>query len=180
MRFVKSLLLSTAAVALLSMVAAQDVPETQSNDSVGEAGVSDVIVIESDPAGDDDGESNNNEASAAAVAADSATYNYKLCPLWGKTAMVVDEKFFCLFLPNQRGQPVHSALKDTFEAGPACTSQLSRVLGTDSLPYGFIKSSYVTKDPRRNWVQVTGKIDPKKYDFKKSDQGAAYRKCKKI
>ncbi|KAF9926531.1 hypothetical protein BGZ75_004342 [Mortierella antarctica] len=189
MRFAKSLLLSTAAVALLSMVAAQDAAENSSPNAVGEAGIPDLIVIESDPAsaysdegddegdnyGDNDGEdSSEEEASAAAImAADNTNYNHKLCPLWGKTALIMDANFFCMFLPV-RGQRVDSALKDTFVAAPACTSQLSRVLGTDSLPYGFIQSSRVTKGPKNNWIQVTGKMDPTQYDFHKKDQGAAY------
>ncbi|KAF9948517.1 hypothetical protein BGZ72_009590 [Mortierella alpina] len=156
------------------MVAAQDAPETQSMDAVEDAGSSDIIVIQSDDssvADDEDGE--NNEASAAALAADNATYNHKLCPLWGKTALIMDQNYFCLFLPV-RGQPVVSALQGKFVAGPACTPELSRVLGTETLPYDFIQSSNVVKDARKKWVQVSGRIDPAQYDFSKKDQGAAY------
>ncbi|KAF9272062.1 hypothetical protein BGZ68_002763, partial [Mortierella alpina] len=152
-------------------------PSTGVTEQVGN---SDIIVIESDPTiadsesyddSENDDDSQSYEASAAAMAADNATYNHKLCPLWGKTALIIDENFFCLFLPT-RGQSVDSALGDKFMAAPVCTSELSPVLGTDSLAYNFIKSKSVKKG--KDWVQVTGKMEPAKYGLDKKDQGAAY------
>ncbi|CAO3573796.1 unnamed protein product [Mortierella alpina] len=175
MHFIKTLLLSTAAVALLSMVAAQDISADKSTDAVGPITIPNLIVVESAPKSDDDDEEYNEASAAAARSSDNITYNHQLCPLWGQTALVVDQDFFCLFLPK-RSQTIASALGATFEATPVCTQTLSGVLGTDSFPRNFIRTAHraTGESKTRPWIQITGKLNPAAYGLDKADEGAAY------
>ncbi|KAF8932257.1 hypothetical protein EDD21DRAFT_343878 [Dissophora ornata] len=90
----------------------------------------------------------------------------------GQTGVIKSEKEFCLFLPPMFGGDI-AANED--RAVAFCTkANMTGAPKAGVLPTGFIKSAHLTRNSQRNWVQITGRMDGKKYGLKKSDGGGQY------
>lgn len=74
---------------------------------------------------------------------------------------------FCSYLPPSPGETI---AKGEGNAVPFCTQKQEP--GTRTFPEGFIVSSHF--DQTDTYVQVTGRIDPSKYELSESDGGGQY------
>ncbi|KAG9326112.1 hypothetical protein KVV02_002800 [Mortierella alpina] len=91
----------------------------------------------------------------------------------GKTIAIDNEKDFCLFLPPMVGGDI---AKNEHSAIAFCTKPHGGATpGARPFPKGFIQSHHLKVNRGVDaYVQITGRIDRKKYKLHKSDQGGQY------
>ncbi|KAI8063211.1 hypothetical protein BC940DRAFT_243648 [Gongronella butleri] len=88
----------------------------------------------------------------------------------GYTLQLNSDSSFCTFMPPHYGDNV----ENTENKGiPQCTSAGLSSSGR-VFPSGFIKSSHYLINNSEHYVQVTGRINRKKYGLKASDEGGQY------
>ncbi|KAF9286402.1 hypothetical protein BGZ68_002929 [Mortierella alpina] len=87
----------------------------------------------------------------------------------GQTGAIISKDDFCLFLPPMYGGNI-AANED--RAVAFCTKPLASAPKAGILPRGFIQSANFVKT--KNWVQVTGRMNGKKYGLSKKDGGGQY------
>ncbi|KAF9566181.1 hypothetical protein EC968_003834 [Mortierella alpina] len=87
----------------------------------------------------------------------------------GQTGAIISQSDFCLFLPPMYGGNI-AANED--RAVAFCTKPLATAPKAGILPRGFIKSAHFVKG--KDYVQVTGRMDGKKYGLSKKDGGGQY------
>ncbi|KAG0212773.1 hypothetical protein BGX28_005620 [Mortierella sp. GBA30] len=197
MRISKSLLVSTALVAIASFATAQDAPEAEPTEVVetvnGTANAFPVFTIVSDESAVNDVD----ETEADALAASSDGYQEKkksysnnaLKPYGGyqpqckvttkgqpkarfRNALIIDERNFCILAPSKDGQRIADAFEGGFTAKPFCTDPLNKVLKTGYLKGGSITDT--TVEECDDYIQIYGKINNEKLKFDPNDYGAQY------
>ncbi|KAG0216320.1 hypothetical protein B0O80DRAFT_471983 [Mortierella sp. GBAus27b] len=90
----------------------------------------------------------------------------------GKAAAIESADRFCIFLPPQPGGGIAEHEDD---ATAFCTvANVNGATGAQVLPRGFIQTAHFTENKSKKWVQVTGRMDGKKYSLSKSDEGGQY------
>ncbi|KAG0242298.1 hypothetical protein BGW41_004512 [Actinomortierella wolfii] len=112
-------------------------------------------------------------ATALAVAAflSSGTEAVPVSGPMGQTGAIIDESKFCFFLPPMRGGNI-AANED--KAVAFCTTKIPQARNAQIFPKGFIKTAHFAENKKDGWVQVTGRIDIKKYGLKADDGGGQY------
>ncbi|KAL1921155.1 uncharacterized protein VTP21DRAFT_10871 [Calcarisporiella thermophila] len=89
----------------------------------------------------------------------------------GKTLAAISDTNFCLFLPPSPGGSIPGHIHDAVSFCTKETSQL-QAPGHRTFPGGFIISAHFVA--KRKYVQITGRLDRKKYNLKKHDQGGQF------
>ncbi|KAL1919524.1 uncharacterized protein VTP21DRAFT_2217 [Calcarisporiella thermophila] len=86
----------------------------------------------------------------------------------GDTAKVESSANFCFFLPPKPGGGIAEHEDDAIAF---CTKK-SLAPGANEFPPGFILSAHFKQE--KNYVQVTGRINPDKYKLSRRDEGGQY------
>lgn len=110
------------------------------------------------------------------TATPNLTYNY------GLTAAVNSKTDFCVFLPSSPGGMADNggkididAIANSEKSAVAfCLKPTANAAGARTLPVGFITSAHYFKNTTAQYVQVTGKLNPKLYSLSTKDQGGQY------
>ncbi|KAF9179957.1 hypothetical protein BGZ50_006560 [Haplosporangium sp. Z 11] len=90
----------------------------------------------------------------------------------GQTGVIRNSKDFCLFLPPMYGGDI-AANED--RAVAFCTKpNMPGAPKAGVFPAGFIKSAHLVRDTKKEWIQITGRIDRSKYGLSKKDGGGQY------
>ncbi|KAF9435028.1 hypothetical protein BGZ76_007007 [Entomortierella beljakovae] len=89
----------------------------------------------------------------------------------GQTAAVISATDFCIFLPPVRGGGIAEHEDD---AVAFCTKPIPTAPNAGILPAGFIKTAHFVKNTSKDYVQVTGRIDRRKYGLSSGDGGGQY------
>ncbi|KAF9198878.1 hypothetical protein BGZ49_000182 [Haplosporangium sp. Z 27] len=89
----------------------------------------------------------------------------------GQTGAIINEKDFCLFLPPMYGGGIS---ENEDKAVAFCTKPIATAPNAGLLPAGFIKTAHLLRNSQKQWVQVTGRMDGKKYGLSKKDGGGQY------
>ncbi|KAF9943105.1 hypothetical protein BGZ75_008890 [Mortierella antarctica] len=87
-----------------------------------------------------------------------------------RAVAIRNQSEFCMFLPPP-GQKV-SAAEDRGIA--FCTKAKIPGASDQVLPRGFIQSAHFITNKAKGYVQVTGRMDSRKYKFRKNDDGGQY------
>ncbi|KAF9111522.1 hypothetical protein BGX27_004814 [Mortierella sp. AM989] len=89
----------------------------------------------------------------------------------GQVASIVNQDDFCLFLPPMYGGGI---AENEDSAVAFCTKPIASAPKAGLLPPGFIKSAHLVRNTQKGWVQITGRMDGKKYGLSKKDGGGQY------
>ncbi|KAG0278910.1 hypothetical protein BGZ95_002798 [Linnemannia exigua] len=90
----------------------------------------------------------------------------------GQVGAIHNDKDFCLFLPPMYGGDI-AANED--RAVAFCTkANMTGAPKAGVLPKGFIKSAHIVRNTAAGWVQITGRMDGKKYGLNPKDGGGQY------
>ncbi|KAG0379703.1 hypothetical protein BGX24_012063 [Mortierella sp. AD032] len=108
---------------------------------------------------------------ASTIIALVATLSTVSAAIPGKTGALISTTRYCIFLPPRFGDEVAATLH---RARVYCNRHIPSAPGARILPTGFIKSVHLTRNTAAGWVQITGRIDRRKYGLKSSDDGGQY------
>ncbi|KAF9438220.1 hypothetical protein BGZ76_009147 [Entomortierella beljakovae] len=89
----------------------------------------------------------------------------------GQVGAIINEKNFCLFLPPMYGGGIS---ENEDRAVAFCTKPIGTAPKARVLPTGFIKSAHLVRNSKKKWVQITGRMNGKKYGLSKKDGGGQY------
>ncbi|KAG0279491.1 hypothetical protein BGZ95_001074 [Linnemannia exigua] len=89
----------------------------------------------------------------------------------GKTGALISTTEYCIFLPHKFGGEISD---DMDKARVFCNKPIPSAPMAKILPAGFIKSIHLTRNTAAGWVQITGRIDRRKYGLKSWDDGGQY------
>ncbi|CAG8575876.1 2787_t:CDS:1 [Paraglomus brasilianum] len=87
----------------------------------------------------------------------------------GKTVTIDSKSVFCLLLPRQFGGDIAASENS---AVSFCTKSTPNAPNANTLPKGFIKTVNYATGP--GYVQITGRIDRRKYGLSPDDGGGQY------
>ncbi|KAF9968725.1 hypothetical protein BGZ70_009647 [Mortierella alpina] len=89
----------------------------------------------------------------------------------GQTGVIISQSDFCLFLPPMYGGGIS---ENEDRAVAFCTKPLTNAPKAGVLPRGFIKTAHFVENKAKGYVQVTGRMDGRKYGLSKKDGGGQY------
>ncbi|KAF9943120.1 hypothetical protein KVV02_001394 [Mortierella alpina] len=89
----------------------------------------------------------------------------------GQIGTIINKDDFCLFLPPMYGGGI---AENEDRAVAFCTKPLANAPKAGILPRGFIKTAHFVENKAKGYVQVTGRMDGKKYGLSKNDGGGQY------
>ncbi|KAG0036995.1 hypothetical protein BGZ82_003323 [Podila clonocystis] len=89
----------------------------------------------------------------------------------GKTLALISNSQYCLFLPSRPGQTISDS---EGSAVTFCNKAIPSAPNARILPTGFVKSLHWVSNKSKGYVQITGRIDRRKYNLPASDGGGQY------
>ncbi|KAI8890976.1 hypothetical protein K501DRAFT_235875 [Backusella circina FSU 941] len=90
---------------------------------------------------------------------------------YGQVAQIVDANNFCVFLPPT--DSTDRLISDTeWNAQAFCHGKAPKATNAGKLESGFIQSAHYVKT--KDYVQITGQIDPSKANLDPTDEGGQY------
>ncbi|KAG0045095.1 hypothetical protein BGZ83_009654 [Gryganskiella cystojenkinii] len=89
----------------------------------------------------------------------------------GRTIALISATKYCLMLPRKFGGNIADSEGTAISF---CNKAIPTAPGAKILPSGFIRSVHFVHNQRKKYVQITGRIDRKKYGLSKNDDGGQY------
>ncbi|KAG0212777.1 hypothetical protein BGX28_005624 [Mortierella sp. GBA30] len=90
----------------------------------------------------------------------------------GQIGTIRSQSDFCLWLPPHKGENI---ARSEDHAVAYCTHPNKKYSpGAKKMPAGFIKSAHFIKNSKKDYVQVTGRINRSKYGLSPKDGGGQY------
>ncbi|KAG0212778.1 hypothetical protein BGX28_005625 [Mortierella sp. GBA30] len=89
----------------------------------------------------------------------------------GQSAALISDTQYCIFLPPDVGGDI-AANED--RAVAFCNVAISSAPNAGTIPDGLIQSVHFVHNTDKNWVQITGRLNPSAYSLSQSDQGGQY------
>ncbi|KAG0005910.1 hypothetical protein BGZ79_000604 [Entomortierella chlamydospora] len=90
---------------------------------------------------------------------------------YGQTAALISADQYCIFLPPDRG----GNIADNEDRAVAfCNVPIESAPKAGIIPKGLIQSLHFVENTEREWVQITGRLDPSAYGLSSDDEGGQY------
>ncbi|KAF8945624.1 hypothetical protein BGZ47_002279 [Haplosporangium gracile] len=108
---------------------------------------------------------------ASSLVALAATLSTVSAGIPGQTGALISVNEYCLFLPPTFGGDIADSEDDALAF---CNKPIPTAPQAKTLPAGFIKSLHFVRNTQKGYVQITGRIDRRKYGLSKRDEGGQY------
>ncbi|KAF9940186.1 hypothetical protein BGZ75_004337 [Mortierella antarctica] len=89
----------------------------------------------------------------------------------GQTGALISATQYCLFLPPVEGGDIAKSEND---AVAFCNTAIASAPGARTLPDGFVQKVNFVENKDKNYVQITGTINPAVYKLSAGDEGGQY------
>ncbi|KAF9155290.1 hypothetical protein BG015_010405 [Linnemannia schmuckeri] len=108
---------------------------------------------------------------ASSLVALAATLSTVSAGIPGQTGALISANEYCLFLPRKFGGNIAESEDDAIAF---CNKRIPTAPQAKILPTGFVKSLHLVRNTQKGYVQITGRIDRRKYGLSRSDRGGQY------